>query len=117
MVQEPSFFTVAAQEVRRLRSRSVAVILNRSPAASNKKLERMGIVVLRSTTPCVAVSSLSNSAWLKTISMAALVAVLIFSTFSTLTPDEGMMTEPLQSMGRTYISNCFYFNQRKNKLL
>ena len=49
--------TVARQLVRRLRSRSVAVMDRDSPAASKRKLERMGMVVLRSTTPCVAVSS------------------------------------------------------------
>jgi hypothetical protein len=49
----------------------------------------------------------------------ALVVVLIFSTFSTLTPDEGITAgTPLHWMMRkTYISYCFYFNQRKNKLL
>src|SRR5580704_8625797 len=60
MVQAPSRFTLAAQEVRRLRSKSVAVMVNRSLAASNKKFERMGIVVLRSTTPWVAVSCFSS---------------------------------------------------------
>jgi len=25
------------------------------------------------------------------------------------------MTDPLQSMGKTYISNCFYFNERKEQ--
>src|SRR5205085_4299569 len=70
MVHEPSFLTLAAHEVRRLRSRSVAVRVSLSPAASNRKLERMGIVVLRSTTPCVAVSSLSSSDLLTVISIA-----------------------------------------------
>src|SRR5579863_814094 len=70
MVQAPSRFTLAEHEVRRLRSRSVAVIVSRSSAASNKKLERMGIVVLRSTTPCVAVSSFSSSNLLTLISIA-----------------------------------------------
>src|ERR1044071_2236781 len=69
MVQEPSFFTLAGHDVRRLRSRSVAVIDNRSPAASNRKLDRIGIVVLRSTTPCVAVSSFSSSAFVTVISI------------------------------------------------
>src|ERR1039458_9582117 len=72
MVQAPSRFTLAGHEVRKLRSRSVAVMVNRSFAASNKKLERMGIVVLRSTTPCVAVSSLSSSNLLTLISIAVL---------------------------------------------
>ena len=70
MVQAPSFFTLAAHEVRRLRSRSVAVMVSRSSAASNRKFDRMGIVVLRSTTPWVAVSSLSNSNLLTLISIA-----------------------------------------------
>src|SRR5512140_1386507 len=75
MVQEPSFFTFTLHEVRRLRSRSVAVIDNLSPEASNRKLERMGIVVLRSTTPCVAVSSLRRSNLLTVISIAVPVTV------------------------------------------
>src|SRR6185312_11756773 len=118
MVHEPSFFTVAVQEVRRLRSRSVAVIESRSPAASNRKFDKIGIVVLRSTTPCVAVNSLSSSAWLRTISRAALDVVLGFASFSTLTPANGMMkTTPCECMGKTYISYCFYFNPRKLQLL
>src|SRR5207302_6839254 len=70
MVHAPSFFTLAAQEVRRLRSRSVAVMVSRSPAASNKKFERIGMVVLRSTTPWVAVSSFRRSDLVTVISMA-----------------------------------------------
>src|ERR1019366_1117096 len=71
MVQAPGFFTRAAQLVFRLWSRSVAVIVRRpavppfesaSTVASNRKFERIGIVVLRSTTDCAAVSSRSNSA-------------------------------------------------------
>src|SRR3954465_7016044 len=69
MVQEPSFLTLAAQDVRRPRSRSVAVMESLSPAASNRKLERMGMVALRSTTPCVAASSRNKSALLTVISM------------------------------------------------
>src|SRR5690348_6333030 len=45
-VHDPSFLTFAGQLVRRLKSRSVAVIVSLSPAASNRKLERIGIVVL-----------------------------------------------------------------------
>src|SRR5215472_12458191 len=70
MVHAPSRFTFAAHDVFRLKSRSVAVMVSRSLAASKRKLERMGIVVLRSTTPCVAVSSLSNSNLLTLISIA-----------------------------------------------
>src|ERR1700729_3374555 len=80
MVQEPSFFTLALQEVRRLRSRSVAVSDRRSPAASNKYLERIGIVVLRSTTPCVAVNSRSNSNLLTVISIVVVPAATAAST-------------------------------------
>src|ERR1043166_6418466 len=69
MVQEPSFFTLAAHDVRRLRSRSVAVMDSLSPPASNRKLERIGIVVLRSTTPWVAVSSFNRSFLLTLISI------------------------------------------------
>jgi hypothetical protein len=48
--------------------------------------------------------------------MAALVIVLVFSTFSTLTPDEGMMTgPPALTMRKTYTSYCFYYNQRKQQ--
>src|SRR5437868_8309320 len=71
MVQEPSFFTLAGHDVRRLRSRSVAVIDSLSPPASNRKLERIGMVVLRSTTPCVAVSSFNRSFLLTLISIVA----------------------------------------------
>src|SRR5215831_849004 len=69
MVQEPSFFTLAGHDVRRLRSRSVAVMDSLSPPASNRKLERIGIVVLRSTTPWVAVSSFNRSFLLTLISI------------------------------------------------
>ncbi len=70
MVQAPSFLTPALQLVRRLRSRSVAVMVNSPSAASKRKLDRMGMVVLRSTTPWVAVSSFNRSALLTVISMA-----------------------------------------------
>src|ERR1700757_4740257 len=62
MVHAPVFLTFAAQLVRRLWSRSVAVIVNLSSLASNKKFDRIGIVVFRSTTPCAAVNSRSSSA-------------------------------------------------------
>src|SRR5580658_9543238 len=61
MVPAPSFFTLASQDVRMLSSRSVAVIVSRLPLASTKRFERMGIVVLRSTTPWVSSSSSSRS--------------------------------------------------------
>src|SRR5215475_15611452 len=61
MVPAPSFFTLASQEVRTLNSRSVAVIVRRLPLASTSKFERMGIVVLRSTTPWVVVSSFNSA--------------------------------------------------------
>src|SRR6267154_6787653 len=69
MVHETYFFTFAGHDVRKLRSRSVAVIDSLSPAASNKKLERIGIVVLRSTTPWVAVSSFNKSDFATVISI------------------------------------------------
>src|SRR5215471_11548683 len=55
-----------------LSSRSVAVIVKRPSRASTRRLERIGIVVLRSTTPCVVLSSfrradfvtLNSIAWL-----------------------------------------------------
>ena len=53
MVPAPSFFTLASQDVRMLSSRSVAVMVRRLPFASTRRFERMGMVVLRSTTPCV----------------------------------------------------------------
>src|SRR5437899_1463507 len=53
MVPEPSFFTLASHPVRMLSSRSVAVIVRRLPFASQSRLDRMGMVVFRSTTPCV----------------------------------------------------------------
>src|SRR5215813_1922644 len=72
IVPAPSFFTLASQDVRMLSSRSVAVIVKRPSRASTRRLERIGIVVLRSTTPCVVLSSfrradfvtLNSIAWL-----------------------------------------------------
>src|SRR5262250_354199 len=72
MVAAPSFFTLASQEVRTLNSRSVAVIVTRPSRASTRRLESIGMVVLRSTTPCVVLSSfrradfvtLNSIAWL-----------------------------------------------------
>src|ERR1700739_429768 len=46
-------------------------MFSRSPSASIRKLDRMGIVVLRSTTLCVAVSSFTSSWRLTVISIAA----------------------------------------------
>src|SRR6202166_1070485 len=61
MVPAPSFFTLASHEVRMESSRSVAVSVMRLPEASHRRLPRIGIVVFRSTTPCVMSSSLSRS--------------------------------------------------------
>src|ERR1044071_460792 len=61
MVPAPSFFTFASQDVRILNSKSVAVIVTRPSRASTSKLDRIGIVVLRSTTPCVVVSSFRSA--------------------------------------------------------
>src|ERR1035441_5402783 len=71
MVQEPGFFTLTAVLVRMAWSRSVAVMFNRSPSASIRKFDRIGMVVLRSTTLCVAVSSFTRSWRLTVISIAA----------------------------------------------
>src|SRR5882724_6914589 len=87
MVHEPSFFTFAGHDVRRLRSRSVAVIDSLSPAASNRKLERIGMVVLRSTTPWVAVSSFNRSFLLTLISIVAPASV---------PAEEGIFSGPLK---------------------
>src|SRR5215467_2445620 len=95
MVQEPSFLTLAGQEVRRLKSRSVAVMASLSPAASNKKLESMGIVVLRSTTPWVAVSSFKRSSLLTVISIVAPASA---------PAEEGILDGPLENT-RLLISN------------
>ena len=61
MVPEPSFFTLASHPVRMLSSRSVAVIVRRLPFASQSRFDRIGMVVFRSTTPCVKESSSSRS--------------------------------------------------------
>src|SRR5215510_7104946 len=98
MVHEPSFLTLAGQEVRRLKSRSVAVMESLSPAASNRKLERMGIVVLRSTTPWVAVSSFNRSSLLTVISIAAPASA---------PAEEGISSGPLEEY-------LFYLYQIKN---
>jgi len=68
---EPGFLTLTAALVRMAWSRSVAVIFRRSSSASMRKLDRIGIVVLRSTTLCVAVSSFTRSWRLTVISIAA----------------------------------------------
>ena len=60
MVPAPSFLIFASQDVRMLNSRSVAVMV-RLPLASTRRLERMGMVVLRSTTPCVVLSSFNSA--------------------------------------------------------
>jgi hypothetical protein len=75
-VQAPGFFTLAAHDVFSDWSRSVAVIVSRSSSASNRKFERIGMVVLRSTTDCAAVSSRSSSARLTLISMVLLVVAV-----------------------------------------
>src|ERR1700729_628123 len=68
MVHAPGFLTLAVQLVRTLWSRSVAVIVSLSghpsaaALASKRKFERIGMVVLRSTTDCAAVSSRRSSA-------------------------------------------------------
>src|SRR6516164_6249849 len=66
MVPAPSFLTFASQDVRILNSRSVAVMVSWLPFASTSKFDRIGMVVLRSTTPCVVLSSF-NSAVLDTL--------------------------------------------------
>src|ERR1035441_2224983 len=71
MVQETGFFTFTAALVRMAWSRSVAVMFKRSSSASRRKLDKIGMVVLRSTTLCVAVSSLTRSWRLTVISIAA----------------------------------------------
>src|ERR1700754_647713 len=79
MVQAPGFFTLAAQLVRRLWSRSVAVMVSLSSLASNRKFDRIGIVVLRSTTLWAAVSSRSSSARETVISGLPVGAAVSFS--------------------------------------
>src|SRR5258705_7940896 len=61
MVPAPSFLTFASHEVRTLNSRSVAVMVTRPSRASTSRFDRIGIVVLRSTTPCVVVSSFNRA--------------------------------------------------------
>jgi hypothetical protein len=50
-VPAPSFLIFASQDVRILSSRSAAVIVKPLPFASQRRFDRIGIVVLRSTTP------------------------------------------------------------------
>src|SRR5271155_3177196 len=90
MVHAPGFLTFAGHEDFMLCSRSVPVIVSLSSEASIKKFERMGIVVLRSTTLCVAVSSRSNSCRLTLISMAPCAVC-----FSCSTPTPGILCPPL----------------------
>src|ERR1700733_12832589 len=79
MVHAPGFLTFAEQLVRRLWSRSVAVIVSLSSLASNKKFDSIGIVVFRSTTLCAAVSSRSSSAFETVISRLPVRAAAVVS--------------------------------------
>src|ERR1035437_1623596 len=87
MVHAPGFFTLASVLVRIAWSRSVAVMLSRSPSASMRKFDRIGIVVLRSTTLCVAVSSFTRSWRLTVISIAAPCAAGFSTSASTIDID------------------------------
>src|ERR1035438_241694 len=84
MVQDPGFLTFTSALVRIAWSRSVAVIFNRSPSASIRKFDRIGMVVLRSTTLCVAVSSLTRSWRLTVISIVAPCAAGFSTSVSTI---------------------------------
>src|SRR6516164_5227371 len=84
MVHDPVFFTFTAALVRMAWSRSVAVMFRRSPSASSRKFDRMGMVVLRSTTLCVAVSSFTSSWRLTVISIAAPCAADFSTSVSTI---------------------------------
>src|ERR1017187_10427613 len=64
MVPAPSFFIFAGKEQRIPSSRSVAVSVTRSPTASIRTLDKIGIVVFFSTTPCERLSSATRSALL-----------------------------------------------------
>src|SRR6266852_7719 len=87
IVAAPSFFTLASQDVRMLSSRSVAVIVSRLPLASQSRFDRIGMVVLRSTTPCVRLSSSSRSNFFMLNSIAGVLAFLWLRTgYSTLIP-------------------------------
>src|ERR1700747_781822 len=61
IVPAPSFLIFASHEVRILNSKSVAVIVTRPSRASTSRFDRIGMVVLRSTTPCVVVSSFNRA--------------------------------------------------------
>ena len=85
------FFILASQDVQMLSSRSVAVRRSLLPWLSMSKLERIGMVVLRSTTPCV-ISSSSNRSYFLTLNsivsipsrclvVAPLMATTIYSKF------------------------------------
>src|SRR6266536_1490461 len=71
MVPAPSFLILASQDVRMLNSRSVAVIVKWLPLASTRRFDRMGIVVLRSTTPCVVLSSFNSADFVTLNSIAS----------------------------------------------
>src|SRR5579859_5507033 len=61
MVPAPSFFTLAGHEHRMPNSKSVAVKMIRSPRASIRTLDRIGMVVFFSTTPWDKPSSRTRS--------------------------------------------------------
>src|SRR5882724_9009587 len=71
MVPAPSFLIFTSQDVRMLNSRSVAVMVRLLPFASTRRFDRIGIVVLRSTTPCVVLSSFNSADFVTLNSIAS----------------------------------------------
>src|SRR5947207_2321081 len=94
MVQAPGVLTRAGQDVRKLKSRSVAVIRRLLPLASNRKLERIGIVFLRSTTPCAAASSFRRPDLSRLIS--------IFDGFASMVLGDDILPRPRSIFGFRY---------------
>src|SRR5580700_3432582 len=117
MVHAPGFFTFTAALVRIAWSRSVAVIFSRSPSASIRKLDRVGMVVLRSTTLCVAVSSFTSSWRLTVISIddpcttgfstsVSIIGIALPSTEKHI-PCLASLYNTLQPGGRVCLASCF----------
>src|ERR1017187_1894069 len=76
-------------------------MLSRSPSASMRKFDRIGIVVLRSTTLCVAVSSFTSSWRLTVISIAAPCTAGFSTSDSTIGIDPPSSQKPHSCTGHT----------------
>src|SRR5579863_3689018 len=101
MVHAPGFLTFTSTLVRIAWSRSVAVMDRRSPSASIRKFDRIGMVVLRSTTLCVAVSSFTRSWRLTVISIDAPCTAGLSTSVSMIGIGPPSLSKPISDTGHT----------------